>query len=145
MPGIAALLKQEITRLARKEAKAHTEALRRSNAQYRRDIALLKRQVGGLLKQVSFLEQQERGRVAKGPSKADVEGKRFSPAGLKAHRERLGLSAADYGKLVGVTGQTVYNWENGKSRPADEQFAAVVALRELGKRAVAKRLDLLER
>ena len=45
MPNIAAMLKQEITRLARKEVKAQTEAIRKANAQYRRDVAHLKRVV----------------------------------------------------------------------------------------------------
>ncbi len=39
MPSIAAMLKQEITRLARREVKAQTKAIRKANAQYRRDVA----------------------------------------------------------------------------------------------------------
>lgn len=144
MPSIAAMLKQEITRLARKEVKMQTEAIRRANAQYRRDIAQLKRQVGGLLKQMAYLEQQERKRAARGVPGGSIEGKRFSSRGLKTHREKVGLSAAGYGKLVGVTAQTVYNWENGKSKPRDEQRVALVAVRELGKRDAVKRLELLE-
>ena len=45
--------------------------------------------------------------------------------------------------LVGVTGQTVYNWEQGKSKPRDEQLAALLAVRELGQREAWKRLELL--
>ncbi len=65
MPSIAAMLKQEIIRLARKEVKTQTEAIRKAGAQYRRDIAQLKRQVAGISKQVAYLEQQERKRAAK--------------------------------------------------------------------------------
>ena len=64
MPSIAAVLKQEITRLARKEMKTQTEVTRKASAQHRRDIAQLKRQVAGLSKQVAYLEQQERKRAA---------------------------------------------------------------------------------
>ncbi len=144
MPSIAAVLKQEITRLARKEVKSQTETIRSANAHYRRDIAQLKRQVVGLLKQVTYLEQQERKRAAKGAPVAIAKGRRFSAHGLKTHRERVGLSADDYSQLVGVTAQTVYNWEQGKSKPRDEQLAALVAVRELGKREALKRLDLLD-
>ncbi len=144
MPSIAAVLKQEITRLARKEVKMQTEAIRKASAQYRRDIAQLKRRVAGLSKQVAHLEQQERKRAARGTPVATAKGRRFSAHGLKTHRERVGLSAADYSQLVGVTAQTVYNWEQGKSKPRDEQLAALVAVRELGKREALKRLDLLE-
>ncbi len=141
MPSIAAVFRQEIIRLARKEVKVQTEAIRKANAQYRRDIAQLKRQAGALSKQVA---QQERKRAAKGVPKANVEGKRFSPRGLKTHREKLGLSAADYAMLVGVTAQTIYNWEQGKSKPRDEQLASLVAVRDLGKREALNRLELLE-
>jgi DNA-binding transcriptional regulator YiaG len=144
MPDIAAVLKEEITRLARKEVNAQTKAIRRANAQYRRDIAQLKRQAGALSKQVAYLERQERKRATMGVPKTAVEGKRFSARGLKTHRQRVGLSAADYAALVGVSGQTVYSWEQGKSKPRAEQLASLVAVRELGKREAQKRLELLE-
>ncbi len=144
MPSIAAVLKQEITRLARKEVKSQTEAIRKASAQYRRDIAQLKRRVAGLSKQIAHLEQQERKRVSKGVPAANVKGRRFSAPGLKTHREKVGLSAADYSTLVGVTAQTIYSWERGKSKPRDEQLAALVAVRDLGMREALKRLELLE-
>ena len=144
MPNIAAVLKEEITRLARKEVNARTSVIRKANAQYRRDIAQLKRQAEALSKQVAYLERQERKRASKRVPETTAEGRRFSPRGLKTHRQKVGLSAADYGKLVGVTAQTVYNWEQGKSKPRDEQLAALVAVRDLGKREALKRLELLE-
>ena len=144
MPSIAAVLKQEITRLARKEVKSQTEAIRKANAQYRRDIAQLKRRVARLSKQVAHLEQQERKPALKATPAANVKGRRFSARGLKTHREKVGLSAADYSTLVGVTAQTIYSWERGKWRPRDEQLAVLVAVRELGKRETLKRLELLE-
>ena len=144
MPNIAAVFRQEIIRLARKEVKTQTGVIRKANAQYRHDIAQLKRQAARLVRQVAYLEQQERKRAAKGVPKASVEGKRFSPRGLKTHRQKLDLSAADYAGLVGVTGQTIYNWEQGKSKPRDEQLASLVAARSLGKREAWKRLEMLE-
>ena len=91
---------ERITRLARKEVNAQTKAIRKANAQYRRDIAQLKRQAGALSKQVAYLERQERKRASKGVFKAATEGKRFSARGLKAHRQKVDLSAADYAKLL---------------------------------------------
>lgn len=55
----------------------------------------------------------------------------------------MGLSAADYAKLVGVSELTIYNWESGKTRPRQEQFAALVAVRGIEKREALKRLELL--
>ncbi len=141
MPNIATVLKQEITRLARKEAKAHVEPLRKANAQYRKDIAELKRQLGAMKKRVDYLDAQERKRLRKPVSVSEAEGRRFSPGWLKAHRHRLGLAAADYAELVGVSPQTIYNWEHGKSKPRKEQLAALAAIRRIGKREAQRRLE----
>ena len=48
MPNLAAVMKDEIRRLARKEIKAETAAVKRSVAQHRKDITELKRQVRDL-------------------------------------------------------------------------------------------------
>lgn len=141
MPNIATVLKQEITRLARKEAKAHVEPLRKANAQYRKDIAELKRQLGAMKKRVDYLDAQERKRLRKPVSVSEAEGRRFSPGWLKAHRHRLGLAAADYAELVGVSPQTIYNWEHGRSKPRKEQLAALAAIRRIGKREAQRRLE----
>jgi DNA-binding transcriptional regulator YiaG len=144
MSKIAAVLKQEITRLARKEVTAQTKAIRKANAQYRREIADLKRRADALSKQVAYLAQQERKRLSTTPPKVVAKGKRFSRHGLVAHRRKVGLSAADYGELVGVSAQTIYSWEGGKSKPRDQQLASIVEVRDLGKREALKRLELLE-
>jgi transcriptional regulator with XRE-family HTH domain len=54
------------------------------------------------------------------------------------------LSAADYGKLVGVSGLTVYHWEHGKSRPRKAQLASLAAVRGIGKREAMAKLEVLE-
>ncbi|MCC8363612.1 helix-turn-helix domain-containing protein [Lysobacter sp. A6] len=132
MANIATLLKSEITRLARKEVKAQIEALRKSGASYRRDIAALKRQVTDIQRQLAVATRSSK-RAA--PSESTESAKvRFSAKGLKSHRAKLGLSAGDYGRLAGVSGQSVYGWETGKTMPRASQVAALAALRGLGKR-----------
>ncbi len=143
MPNMATLLKQEITRLARKEVKAGTDVTRRATTQYRRDIAALKRQVGSLTKQVAYLEKQDKRRTTE-PATASKTPRRFSANGLTTHREKLGFSAADYADLIGVSGQTIYNWEQGKSRPRAQQLEQLAVVRTLGKREALKRLDLID-
>ncbi|MBM4026260.1 MAG: hypothetical protein FJ280_12770 [Planctomycetes bacterium] len=145
MPNIATVLKDEILRLARKEARRQTDVLKRTSAQHRRDIAALKRQLAALQRKVSPLEKQ----VLKGPSAPAAEpkanGVRFTAKGLRSQRQRLGLSAANYGKLVGVTGQTIYSWEHETARPRRQQVARLAALRRLGKREAQLRLEQLTR
>lgn len=144
MANLSSVLDERIRRLARREINRGTRSARRLTAQHRRDIAALKRQVAELQKIVDFLQEQEKRRVAQQPVEpAPVNGVRFRADGLKSHRSRLGLSAGDYGKLLGVSGQAVYNWENGVSRPRPEQVAKLAAVRRLGKREVMKRLRML--
>jgi transcriptional regulator with XRE-family HTH domain len=69
---------------------------------------------------------------------------RFSSKWLRPAREKLGLSAADYGKLLGVTGQTVYNWEHGTSEPRQSILQRIAELRSIGKREAHARLDALK-
>ena len=145
MADLAGALKEEIRRLARKELKAETGATKQAVAQYRREIAKLKRQIRDQEKKITFLEAQERKRLEE-PQAAEEpsEGIRFSARSVKSQRERLGLSAADYAKLVGVSSLTIYNWEHGKSRPRKEQLAALAAVRGIGKREALARLELLK-
>ena len=86
-------------------------------------------------KKIAFLENQERKRLEEPQANEEaVENVRFSARSVAAHRKRLGLSAADYAKLVGVSALTIYNWESGKTRPRQEQLAALVAIRGIGRR-----------
>ena len=92
---------------------------------------------------MAFLEGQEKKRVAALPVPEKVGDVRFRADGLKSHRAKLGLSAKDYGRLVGVAAITVYQWESGKSKPRKAQVAKLAAVRGMGKREAEKRLELL--
>lgn len=92
-------------------------------------------------KRVDYLDAQERKRLLKPVAVSEAEGRRFSPVWLKAHRDRLGLAAADYAELVGVSPQTIYNWEHGKSKTRKEQLAALAAIRGIGRREAERRLE----
>jgi len=145
MADLAGTLKEEVRRLARKEIRTETEATRQAVSQYRRDIARLKREVADQEKRLAFLEAQEKRRLEAPPATNDTaENVRFSARSVKSQRERLGFSQADYAKLVGVSPMTIFNWEQGKSRPRQEQLASLVAVRNIGKREALKRLELLD-
>ena len=145
MTTLAVALKDEIRRLARKEIKAQTGSTAQAVARYRREIAKLKRQLREQDKKIAFLEAQKRKRLEEPEAVEDAtEGVRFSARSVKAQRKRTGLSAAGYARLVGVSALTIYNWEQGKSRPRKEQFAALVALRGIGKREALAKLELLK-
>lgn len=143
MPNIAAVLREEIVRLARKELRSQTDGLKKASTQYRRDIARLKRQVRQLERQVSLLEGQILKQAPVSSAHPDAVRERFSAKGLRSQRRRLGLSAADYAKLVGVTPGSIYNWEQETARPRQEQIAILAGLRGIGKKEAQARLRQL--
>ena len=149
MPNIAAIFKSEISRVARKEVRTETESLRKLVAAQRSAIAALKREVAELRKET----RRSASAVAKvtapaavknqAPTELDVAHevdvkRRFSAARLAAHRQRTGLSATDYGALVGVSAQSIYHYEQGKARPQPDTVRKLSRLKELSK------LQLLE-
>ncbi len=134
MPDIAAVLKQEIARVARKESKSEIDALKRTTASYRRQIAELKRRMDSLERQLKAAKKAGDPRAASPQQDEEGPALRFRPEGLKKHRERLGLSAAQVAKILGCSQLSVYKWESGKARPRAKQLEAIASLRTLGKR-----------
>ena len=144
MPDVASVLRDEISRLARKEIRQQVGPLKKINAELRRTVSALNRQVSSLQRKVDFLEQQEKRRLEPTPRNPSPKTVRFSPRWVKADRQRLGLSAKDYGALVGVSSLTIYSWESGKSKPSAESLTAWAEIRGVGKREALKRLELLQ-
>ena len=141
MPNIAALLKEEITRLSRKQTRALVEPLKKHVAAQRSDIAALKREAAELRRQLAAFGRASQ-RAA--PAAASEEGgppRRFSAAGVQSLRRRLGLSAEEFGRLLEVSGQSIYNWEQGKVRPRAAQIERLAELRGAGKRQVRALLE----
>ena len=137
MANIATVLKEEIIRLARKEIRLETEAIKKASAQYRSDIAALKRHKTQLEQQVLRLEKIIVKQTPVDEPKPEIASNvRFTAKGFKTLRQRLGISAADTGRLIGVSAQTIYSWEAGGSSPRKNQMANIVILRGLGKKEV---------
>lgn len=144
MSKITTVLNEEIVRLSRKECRQQIDPIKKTSTQMRHEVVTLKRQVAQLERQVSMLSRKTFGALpAAVKVDANTKPTRFSAKGLQAQRSRLDLSAADFGKLLGVSAQSIYNWESEKARPRAEQIAKFAALRRLGKREVAARLEQL--
>jgi len=141
MPNVVAVFKEEIVRLARKELRSNTDPLKKAIARYRSQIAALKRRIEQLERQVK--------RVGKTPAanpQEDAEDDasyRWRADGFAKHRQRLGLSAAEMGKLLGVSQLSVYKWESGKARPRARYLPAIAELRTMGKREAVSRVEKL--
>ena len=165
MANLANVLKEEVGTLARRELRRQTADVDKSMARCERGIAALKREVEALERELSSLrsprpaptvarkkksgpaspkgQAASKGSAAPASAKPSSRGQFFGEA-LKAHRERVGLSADNYGKLIGVSGLSIYNWEQGKARPRRSSADTWIAIRRIGKREAAKRLAALE-
>jgi DNA-binding transcriptional regulator YiaG len=141
MPNLAVTFRREIMRLARREIRSQTQGLRKASAQFRRDIAELKRHASKFKSEMVRLEHKIGKDVAPSIPEADLEKVRFSAKSVIAQRRGLGISAADYGKLIGVTAHTIYKWEHGASRPRRAQVSAFAAIRRLSKTETLARLQ----
>lgn len=154
MPNLTTILNEEIRRLARKEIRAAVSKTQKQVAEQRRDIAELKRINTALNRRVNFLEKRETKRLQQ-PNAPQVviqqadgsveQGStpRFSPKWLATHRAKLGLSAADYAKLVDCSPLSVYKWEKGESTPRAAQREKLASIRGLGKREAVRRIELM--
>jgi DNA-binding transcriptional regulator YiaG len=142
MSNIASVLKEEISRISRKEIRRETSSLKKSFTTHRSEIAALKRRVLELERQ---LRQVGRGGKSSPPAAANEdsvsEGTRFSAKSMASQRRRLGLSAAECGLLIGASAQSIYNWEEGKARPRAQHLPAIFALRNLGRRQANEILE----
>ena len=140
MANIASLLKTEISRVARKEVRAGTSALKKAVGVYRAEIAALKRRAQALELELRRLRKAHAKAAPVEVQAQSTQKFRFTAKGLASQRRRLGLSAQDCGLLVGASGQSIYNWEEGKARPRARHLSAISALRTLGKKEAAARL-----
>ena len=140
MPNVNAVLAAEINRLSKRVVNANTKVTRKLVNRHRSDLAALKRQVASVLKRLAVVEKKQPKEIV-APAEVLEKG-RFRAMGVKAHRAKLGLSAKDYGKLVGVADITIYKWESGKSKPQKAQLAKFLAVRGLGKREALERLGM---
>ena len=141
MPNLSTILKGEITRLARKEIKAAVDPVRKASAGQRKEIAELKRQVAALQRDLKASLKPSKVLKQEGEASGST---RFSAKGLKSLRAKLGLSAGEFGLLVGASGQSIYKWETGKAVPRASQLPALASVRGIGKREAAKRLASMQ-
>jgi DNA-binding transcriptional regulator YiaG len=142
--NLASVLKSEISRVARKEVRSEIESLKKASSQYRSEIAALKRRALQLERLVTQLNKSGRMRAVAAAADEPATVLRYSGKNLAAQRKRLGLSAADFGLLLGVSGASIYKWEEGSTRPRASQMPGIAAVRKLSKPDAVTRLAELK-
>ena len=144
MSNVASALKEEISRIARKEIRRETTLLKKSSTTHRSEIAALKRRI-------LELERRLRRRRAKWAASSSPAAANEDSVSVKyaLQRKEHGRSTAPPGPIsrrmrrlsVGASGQSIYNWEDGKARPRAQHLPAIFALRNLGRRQANEILE----
>jgi DNA-binding transcriptional regulator YiaG len=140
MPNIAALLKDEIARVARKEVRAETAQLKSASSKHRAQITALKRELESARRELSSLKRRSSKSAASESEPTEDKALRFSAERFAGTRAKLGISAREMAELIGVSQLSVYKWEQGKSRPRAAQLAKIAAVRKMGKREAREKL-----
>ena len=131
MPNFAGTLKSEIRRLARKEVRASVMPLRKLVAGMRRRIAQQRKLIAELERNARRSGNSARTAEASASEESQI---RFSPEWVKAHRKKLKMSRRVYAKLIGVSAQSIFGWETGRTRPRRRALELWRKIRSMGKR-----------
>ena len=143
MPNIAAVLKQEIRRVARRETRALVGPVRAALLRERRSVAALRAR---LVEQGNEIERLRARMKAVGSPRPAVSEETLSKTRwrkdtVRAIRVSLGLSQAELAELVGVSANAVYQWESGRSSPQPKYRTVMLGLRGMGRRDARRLLS----
>jgi DNA-binding transcriptional regulator YiaG len=145
MPNVAKVLKEEISRIARKEAKVAVASIRGPSVRARRDLADLKRRLA-LLERANRELQVRLAKIGAAqpaaPATETAARRWISGKGIRSLRKRLGLSQPDFARLVGASAQAVYVWESkpGMLKLREKTKAALLAAKGLGAKEARRQL-----
>ena len=132
MPNLAKVLKDEIRRISKSEAKIAADPLRKTIAELRTKLWALQRRGADLEKRVATLTK----RAPKVENAPQPSKERVTARTVKTLRKRLGLSQSNLAAVLGVSSMTVYNWESGAVKPGSAGVTKILVAKSLGKREV---------
>ena len=147
MPDLNKPIREEITRLTRKELKDALQNQKKTNIALKKSLAAVKAECAELSREVKAIQKllPKATSVEKAPEVADDKLKRFRPTSkmVKQLRAKLGLSQENFGKLLNVSLSCVRAWERkeGPLQLRGETKASLFAIRTLGKREAQARLS----
>ena len=148
MPKLAEVLRGEIIRISRREARVATAGIREAKIRLTKTVADLKRKIAKLQGENNWLVAAEKKRLAQKPQiTLETSRKaRLTSKGIRRLRRKLALSQANFAKLLGASTQTVHMWETkeGPLRLRGNTLASVLSAREMGARDAKRRIAELE-
>jgi DNA-binding transcriptional regulator YiaG len=109
MPDFGKVLKNEIARIAKREANSLLTAHIKTIRNLKREVAALKKQIG------KPAVKQPTEPTAASSGKPEGKRARFTSKGITGMRKRLGLSRAQMATLCGVSATAVGLWESANT------------------------------
>jgi DNA-binding transcriptional regulator YiaG len=144
MPKLAEVLRGEIIRISRREAKIANAGIREAKIKLIKTVADLKRKILKLQGENKWLVAAEKKRLAQKPQVTPEASKkaRLTSKGIRRLRKKLGVSQANLAKLLGASTQTVHMWETKKGplRLRENTLAALLSARDMGAREAKRRI-----
>lgn len=136
MGKVESLLKQEIVRLSRREARRYAAPLRDELKRLKVRSVELSRSLQSVRAQLDAAKAKERLTKMREEVAAGKVRMRLSPKMILRLRTRLGVSQTRFAELIGASLPSITNWEKGKTTPKPEIRERILALRALKKRDI---------
>jgi DNA-binding transcriptional regulator YiaG len=151
VPNFAKVWQDEVRRLARKETKDELVSMRQENAALKKYVASLKKRLETLERQSKRIQKHVAvatpDAVAAATPEDGESGPRLRVSGktVRTLRQRLGVTQAEFATLLGVTGQSVYQWErrDDRIRLRNATMQAFAEIKGIGAREARRRLEAL--
>ena len=146
MPNLTSVLKAEITRQSRKEVHAAVQPLKKANNSLRKTVSDLKKRISVLESQNKQLHSLKSKTDQLIPSPEKTDNIRITSKTIQSLRKKLGLSQESFGKLLGISSNAVFSMEHkkGQLKPRTGTLSNLLALKNMGKKEVNKKLEGME-
>ena len=140
MPDVKQLLKDEFSRLARKEFKKSTEPLMKQVSALKIALAEQKKKIALLEKEIQAKNIHPLAQIVQEPLPAlkpkGASTIRVGSVQIRKLRKKLNISQAQMAALLDVNVNSVAFWEQGKVVPRPDAKARIAALRSMPKRVM---------
>ena len=135
MPTVAAVLKQEMQRIARREARARTRRLDETIAELRKRVRSQQREIERLRSAVN--KRATTGAHAR-PSGAALATAEWERDTVRRTRDALGMTQKELAQLLGVSPITISFWETGRTTPRAKQRVKILASAAMSPRSASR-------
>ena len=145
MPNFVKPLRDEISRLAKKEIAQYLGQMKKSIASVKAENKSLKKEIAELKKTAQVLKKNvPHADVAVSCSDEELRTARFTPAIIIRLRKKFGLSRLKMAALLDINNKSIARWEEGIGEPKSNSRAKLLALRKMSKRDIKKHLQDLK-